>query len=243
MNDLDLEVSGPDGLFHGNNFSGTWSVDDQTRAVPDRYNVVENVYIADPTPGTYTITVRAFQVSQDQEPDAAGLNQDFSLVWTAPPPACGNGTDDDGDGRVDLADPGCDSATDASERAAHLVCDDGIDNDADGHVDHDPDPGQGDPGCWDPSWPVEDPQCSDGLNNDPAQDGFVDFDGGVSMGLPPEELTAPDPQCQGQSWRMSEARPSRRCGLGFELALLLPTLLGLRQLRGRLRGPSSVPRA
>jgi hypothetical protein len=232
VNDLDLEVSGPDGLFHGNNFAGTWSVNSETRAVPDRYNVVENVYLQDPAPGTYTITVRAFQVSQDQEPDAPGVEQDFSLVWTAPPPACSNGVDDDGDGLADLADPGCDDAADASERSPLLACDDGVDNDTDGRTDHAPDPGQGDPGCRDPTWAIEDPQCSDGLNNDPGQDAFVDFDGGASMGLPIEELTDPDPQCN-QPWNLREARPARRCGLGFELALLLPALLTLRQLRGR----------
>ena len=44
--------------------------------------MVENVYIQSPTGGTYTITVNGFQVSQDQEPDLGGTNQDFSLVWS-----------------------------------------------------------------------------------------------------------------------------------------------------------------
>ncbi len=79
VNDLDLEVSGPDGTFLGNNFSDAWSV---TGGSADRYNVVENVYIQNPSGGTYTLTVRGFQVSQDQEPGKAGVNQDFSLVWS-----------------------------------------------------------------------------------------------------------------------------------------------------------------
>jgi hypothetical protein len=79
VNDLDLEVSGPDGTFLGNNFSGHWSV---TGGTADRYNVVENVYIQSPTGGTYTITIKGYQVSQDQEPDKSGINQDFSLVWS-----------------------------------------------------------------------------------------------------------------------------------------------------------------
>ena len=79
VNDLDLEVSGPDGVFLGNNFSGDWSI---TGGTPDRFNVVENVFIQNPAGGIYTITVKGFQVSQDQEPEKSGVNQDFSLVWS-----------------------------------------------------------------------------------------------------------------------------------------------------------------
>ena len=70
VNDLDLEVTGPDGIFLGNNFTGNFSV---TGGTPDRYNVVENVYIQNPTGGTYTVTVRGFQVPQEQELDKAGI--------------------------------------------------------------------------------------------------------------------------------------------------------------------------
>jgi hypothetical protein len=91
VNDLDLEVSGPGETYRGNNFTGDWSaavvpevpgVSPAENDVPDRYNVVENVYIESVLGGTYTITVRAHQVSQDQEPDAGGVEQDFSLVWS-----------------------------------------------------------------------------------------------------------------------------------------------------------------
>jgi hypothetical protein len=91
VNDLDLEVSGPDGTFLGNNFTGNWSA---TGGGADRYNVAENVYIQNPTGGTYTITVKGFQVSQDQEPGKAGINQDYSLVWSGDlsvcTPTCGD---------------------------------------------------------------------------------------------------------------------------------------------------------
>jgi hypothetical protein len=94
VNDLDLEVTGPDGTsFLGNNFVGEWSVPGGSA---DRYNVVENVYIQSPSSGTYTITVKGFQVSQDQEPDKIGVNQDFSLVWSGSlgpcESTCGNNT-------------------------------------------------------------------------------------------------------------------------------------------------------
>jgi len=54
--------------------------------------------------------------------------------------ACSNGIDDDGDGLVDMADPGCASASDRSERSAAVACDDGFDNDGDGLIDFPADP-------------------------------------------------------------------------------------------------------
>jgi murein DD-endopeptidase MepM/ murein hydrolase activator NlpD len=38
-----------------------------------------------------------------------------------PPPACSNGVDDDGDGLIDSADPGCESPSDTSEEAAPIA--------------------------------------------------------------------------------------------------------------------------
>lgn len=169
--------------------------------------------------------------------------------------ACGNGLDDDGDGLVDFAglDPGCTSATDAFETEPSLTCDDGSDNDGDGGTDFDPvtaaDPsqGSGDPGCLDPGWPFEAPLCQDGVDND--GDGLVDSDGGQSIwgtctGSPggcPAEVSDPDgdgvansdPHCAGRPWKNVEAK--RACGLGFELALLVPGLLWLR--RRQTAGP------
>ncbi|NNL64750.1 MAG: hypothetical protein HKP30_00775 [Myxococcales bacterium] len=162
--------------------------------------------------------------------------------------ACSNGLDDDGDGLVDFAglDPGCASASDPSETEATLPCDDGLDNDGDGRTDFDPataaDPSQGtgDPSCLDPSWPLEASLCQDGLDND--GDGWLDFDGGQSIhgactgspgGCPAgvsdpdaDGVADPDPQC-GDPWKNAEA--IRACGLGSELALLLPAILALRR--------------
>ena len=64
--------------------------------------------------------------------------------------ACGDGADNDGDGFVDTADPGCSSPADGSELSA-IACDDGIDNDGDGFTDFDPDLGEGDPQCVGPN--------------------------------------------------------------------------------------------
>ena len=122
VNDLDLEVSGPDGTFLGNNFSGNWST---TGGNADRYNVVENVYIQNPTGGTYTVTVKGFQVSQDQEPSKAGVNQDFSLVWSGTlavcTPTCGDGTAECGE-VCDGADLGGESCQSQGFDTGTLAC-------------------------------------------------------------------------------------------------------------------------
>ena len=58
-------------------------------------------------------------------------------------PACSDGEDNDGDGTIDLADPGCESAFDRDEAdpAEPAACGDGADNDADGLSDFPDDPG------------------------------------------------------------------------------------------------------
>ncbi|RMD82824.1 MAG: hypothetical protein D6815_08175, partial [Candidatus Dadabacteria bacterium] len=56
----------------------------------------------------------------------------------AEPSLCSNGVDDDGDGLIDVSDPGCDGPGADTEAPA---CDDGRDNDRDGVVD------LADPGC------------------------------------------------------------------------------------------------
>jgi hypothetical protein len=148
---------------------------------------------------------------------------DLDAIALDEAPACRNGVDDDGDKLVDFpADPGCAGAGDDSEHDAALACDDGEDNDGDGLGDF-----PADPGCAVPASELENPACQDGLDND--GDGQVDFDGGASAGAP--GLTAPDPACFGHGWREREDGDRLpACGLGFELALLLPLL---RRLRAR----------
>jgi len=142
-------------------------------------------------------------------------------------PACSDGVDNDQDGLVDFAggDPGCDDALDTSERSDVLACDDGIDNDGDGFIDF----AGGDPGCQSPASTREDPECQDGVNND-GQTG-TDFDGGVSvLGFGHGDPDGKDPDCL-EPWMNREAA-SAACGLGTELAIILPLLLlGTRRRR------------
>jgi hypothetical protein len=77
-------------------------------------------------------------------------------------------------------------------------CNDGIDNDGDGFIDY-PD----DPGCPFSYATIENPQCDDAIDND--QNGSTDF---------------ADSKCQ-PSWPYWETPP---CGLGAELALVLPLI-------------------
>ena len=84
--------------------------------------------------------------------------------------ACDDGIDNDGDGLVDMADPGCANGADTSEQNSQAACDDGIDNDGDGLID------MADPGCSSPSDPSEQnalAACDDGIDND--GDGLIDM--------------------------------------------------------------------
>jgi hypothetical protein len=151
------------------------------------------------------------------------------VTWNLGVPACQDGLDNDGDGLVDDAggDPGCSGASDESENEPTLPCDNRSDDDGDGLVDF-----PRDPGCATPGSPRENPQCSDGIDND--NDGRIDWDGaGVSD---------PDPHCQGDPSRNRE-RPPRGCGLGAELFLITLPFLAARQWhRRRPEGPQARPR-
>jgi hypothetical protein len=84
-NDLDLIVSGPAGTFQGNVFTGGASA---AGGAADRRNTLEQVLLAAPTPGTYTITVRSFNVPNGPQP--------FALVAAGalnPPPLANAGPD------------------------------------------------------------------------------------------------------------------------------------------------------
>lgn len=66
-NDLDLNVTGPSGAFHGNVFSGDESA---AGGSEDRVNTLEQVLLKSPAPGEYTVSVRAFNVPNGPQPYA-----------------------------------------------------------------------------------------------------------------------------------------------------------------------------
>ena len=87
---------------------------------------------------------------------------------STPPPQCYDNYDNDGDGWLDMQDPGCTCECDDDESNQDLGdCADGIDNDGDGLIDG------SDPICEQWSSPTEASECSDGIDND--GDGDIDF--------------------------------------------------------------------
>ena len=93
-------------------------------------------------------------------------------------------------------------------------CMDGIDNEGDGAADY-----PEDPGCANELAIREGTACDNGVDDD--GDGKVDWDGGPSGGTP-------DAQCTGNPRRNNE-RPG--CGIGFELAFVIPLLEAIRRAR------------
>ncbi|MEK6900190.1 MAG: hypothetical protein AABX05_03635, partial [Nanoarchaeota archaeon] len=98
------------------------------------------------------------------------------IVTNVQAPQCSDGRDNDGDGLVDMQDPGCTSPQDDDENNQpnnDTQCSDHVDNDGDGLVD------MNDPGCTSPqdddedNQPNYDTQCSDGADND--GDGVADI--------------------------------------------------------------------
>lgn len=107
-------------------------------------------------------------------------------------PDCGDGIDNDGDGRTDINDPQCVCANDPSESSLERACSDQCDNDGDGLVDAE------DPGCTGPEDHDEfnELQCRDGIDND--EDGREDYpdDPGCTSPVDNDETTPdPAPEC------------------------------------------------
>jgi hypothetical protein len=143
---------------------------------------LSDLVISDPgdqVPGDGQLLLLRFlgpNASDWNPPDAlvADLYEPYAVTIVPPlttVPACSDGVDNDGDTLADFpADPGCKSATDASEL---FDCVDGLDNDGDGKIDYGTGPAN-DPGCQhELSFAKEDPQCLNGLDDD--NDGLVDF--------------------------------------------------------------------
>jgi subtilase family serine protease/subtilisin family serine protease len=78
VNDLDLELIAPDGsTYTGNSFLDGWSI---TGGPPDRLNNLENVYVAAPAAGEWTIVVRGHNVPQGPQPFALVIGRESAPV-------------------------------------------------------------------------------------------------------------------------------------------------------------------
>jgi YVTN family beta-propeller protein len=129
-----------------------------------------------------------------------------ALTYTCVPPGSGvrMGIDEDLDGVFDADER--DAGTSPSNPGSRPnACNDGIDNDGDGVTD------LADPGCKDAGWNIENPQCNDGVNND--SDGLVDL---------------ADANCTAAFVKLEQ---SSSCGLGAEMAFLLPLWAAFRRKR------------
>jgi PKD repeat protein len=84
VNDLNLEVTPPVGdNYLGNRFDVIygWSI---TGGLPDKQNNVENVYVQSPTVGTWTVTVKGFNVPNGPQPFALVVDGTLGEVDTPP---------------------------------------------------------------------------------------------------------------------------------------------------------------
>jgi len=160
----------------------------------------------------------------------SGQTEAWLAVLPSLPPQCSDGIDNDGDGLVDLDDPDC--LGDPNHPRELPACSDGIDDDGDGFIDFDGGASANggvpvalpDPGCLGASGRTESPACQDGIDND--GDEGIDFDGGAAAnhGV---ALGRPDVNCIGSPSRDYETL-TPTCGLGAELALVMPLLMWLR---------------
>jgi hypothetical protein len=79
VNDLDLEVTAPDGrVYRGNRFQEGDSFPNSRDS--DKINNVEAVHLRQPAPGEYLVRVRAANILEDARRDTVALDQDFALV-------------------------------------------------------------------------------------------------------------------------------------------------------------------
>jgi hypothetical protein len=80
INDLDLQVTSPSGIVYWGNGGlreGLWSTEGGD---PDPLDTVENVFVQNPEPGLWTVTVIATEINQDSHPATPELDADYALV-------------------------------------------------------------------------------------------------------------------------------------------------------------------
>lgn len=121
------------------------------------------------------LPARCQELGQGLQVNDPACSQSQQGAYEAADPICANRKDDDGDGRIDQDDPGCQNHlgeyTPHAMNEANPQCSDGIDNDGDGFTDFLTDPGCG--GIASGNAENIDPACADGRDND--GDGNIDY--------------------------------------------------------------------
>ncbi|MCO6429902.1 MAG: DUF11 domain-containing protein [Deltaproteobacteria bacterium] len=144
--------------------------------------------VSDKAPCNFQLVNQVDVVAKNAEPNWA---KKMTVVKCEPKKQCSDGIDNDGDGWIDLDDPGCTSPNDDDEFNKVPQCKDGKDNDGDGWIDLD------DPGCSSPNDDDEFnklPQCKDGKDND--GDGWIDLDDSGCTSPEDDDESNPLPQCK-----------------------------------------------
>ena len=116
VNDLSLRLTSPSGLVYWGNNGLTQSNLSTSGGASNRIDTVENVFLANPQAGVWTIDVLGDEIIEDGHPETAALDADYALISSgecvgAPGPQPGSivGTlwrDDNGDRSNATAEPG-----------------------------------------------------------------------------------------------------------------------------------------
>jgi hypothetical protein len=94
INDLNLRVTSPSGTVYHGNVGLDVGTESSPGGSPNDIDTVENVFVANPEPGTWSVVVEAVEINQDAYLDTPGADAAFALVVTGgvlDQGECGNG--------------------------------------------------------------------------------------------------------------------------------------------------------
>ncbi|MCA9363644.1 hypothetical protein KC727_00255 [Candidatus Kaiserbacteria bacterium] len=177
-----------------------WNIGGPWYAVPGGWSADVSMQVAavDIPPNTGENHVHCYRVVVDRDNLITETNEvnnagNWGYFQITNRPQCTDGVDNDGDGKIDLADLDCSGPNDDNEDDVPQ-CSDGIDNDGDGHAD------LSDLDCSDADDDNETnaPECSDGTDND--GDGYIDYPNDTSCGDTSGSSEGGSPSESGDIW-------------------------------------------